>query len=107
MEALELAMKMEQDGEKFYRELAAKATDLGFREIFNQLADDEVKHYQLFKNMQSPESFKATTILKYAGNIFKQMIAKDDLTNLDVSQLELYKQAMELEKKAKLFIWHR
>jgi rubrerythrin len=104
MDALELAMKMEQDGENFYRELAEKASNSGFREIFNQLADDEVKHFQLFKSMQqSPESFKSTTILKYAANIFKQMIAKDDLKNLDATQLELYQKAMDLEKKSQAF----
>ncbi|HBF37587.1 MAG TPA: hypothetical protein DDW50_09730 [Firmicutes bacterium] len=104
MDALELAMKIEQDGENFYRGLAEKATNSGFREIFIQLADDEVKHYQSFKSMQqSPESFKTTAILKYAGNIFKQMIARDDLKNLDASQLELYQKAMELERKSQAF----
>jgi Uncharacterized conserved protein len=104
MDALELAMKMEQDGENFYRELAEKASNSGFREIFNQLADDEVKHFQLFKSMQqSPEPFKSTTILKYAGNIFKQMIAENDLKNLDATQLALYQKAMDLEKKSQAF----
>jgi rubrerythrin len=104
MEALELAMNMEQDGERFYRELAEKATNSGFREIFNQLANDEVKHYQLFNTMrQSADSFTETVILKNASNIFKQMIAKDELKNLDNSQLELYQKAMELEKKSQDF----
>ncbi len=104
MNALEIAMKMEQDGEIFYRELAEKATNPGFREIFNQLADDEVGHYQLFKNMQSsPEQVTETTVLKNAGNIFKQMIAKDGLENLDTSQLGLYQKAMEAEKKSQDF----
>ena len=104
MDALALAMKMEQEGENFYRELAEKETNSGFREIFIQLADDEVKHHQLFKSLQrSPQSFTATAILKYAGNIFKQMIAGDDLKNLDVSQLELYQKAMDLEKKSQAF----
>jgi rubrerythrin len=104
MNALELAMKMEQDGENFYRELADKASNPGFREIFNQLADDEIKHYQLFLGMQqSPQLFVGSTILQNAGNIFKQMIAKDDLGSPDPSQLELYQKAMELEKGSRDF----
>jgi rubrerythrin len=104
MDALKLAMKMEQDGEKFYRGLAEKATNLGFQEIFNQLANDEIKHYQIFKNMQqAPELFVDTVILKNARNIFAQMIAKDGLKNLDISQLELYQTAMELERKSQKF----
>jgi rubrerythrin len=105
MNALELAMKMEKDGEIFYRELTEKVVNPGFREIFNQLADDEVKHYRLFESMQqqSPELFVETVIMQSAGNVFKQMIAKDGLKNLDTSQLELYQKAMELEKKSQEF----
>ena len=104
MNALELAMKMEKDGENFYLELAEKATNSGFRKIFSQLANDETKHYQLFKNMQqAPELFIETVILKNASNIFKQMIAEDSLNNLDFSQLELYQKAMELEEKSQKF----
>lgn len=104
MNALELAMKMEQDGENFYRELAAQATTIGFREIFNQLADDENKHHQIFQNMQQqPELVVETSILKNAANIFKKIIAEDTLNNLDRSQLELYQKAMELEKKSQAY----
>lgn len=104
MDALELAMKMEKDGEDFYRDLAQKANNIGFKGIFNQLANDETKHFQLFKSMQqSPELFIETAILKNASNIFKQMIAEDSLTNLDSSQLELYQKAMGLEEKSQKF----
>lgn len=104
MDALEIAMKMEQDGEIFYRELAKNAMNPGFREIFTQLAEDEAAHYQHFKSMQSvPEQVRETAVLKNAGNIFKEMIAKDELKNLDPSQLELYQKAMETEKKSQDF----
>jgi rubrerythrin len=104
MDALELAMKIEKEGETFYQELADKATNSGFREIFHQLADDEAKHYQLFHSMQHlPQLLKETTILKNAGNIFKRMIAKDELSNLDTSQIELYQKAMKLEKDSQDF----
>lgn len=108
MDALELAMEMEQDGEKFYGELAEKATTPGFREIFSQLAQDENKHYQLFQSMQkAPRPFVETVVLKNAGNIFKRMIAADDLKNLDASQLELYQKAMDLERKSQKFYLER
>ena len=101
MNALEIAMKMEQDGENFYRGLAAKANNAGFKEIFNQLADDEQGHYQIFQKMQSSLGlFVETTVLKKASNIFQQMIARDELGNLDSTQLELYQKAMEMEKRS-------
>lgn len=103
MNPIELAMQMEQDGADFYRDLADQATNPGFREIFNQLAEDEVKHYHLFKNIQmTQESFTESSILKNAGNIFKQMVAEDNLTDLDASQLHLYQKAMELEKQSQM-----
>lgn len=49
MEALELAMQMEKEGEQFYRELAEQEKNIGFREIFSKLAEDEQKHYHLFQ----------------------------------------------------------
>ncbi|HEX3045026.1 MAG TPA: ferritin family protein [Bacillota bacterium] len=99
---MEQAMQMEKDGELFYRELAEKATVIGFREIFNQLADDEVKHYQVFKTMRQKQQglFPETQVLKKAANIFKQMIAREAMNNLDPSQLELYRKAMELERNS-------
>ena len=104
MDALEVAMKMEQDGENFYRELSQKAINPGFREIFNQLADDEVDHYQLFLTIQhSPESLMEASDVKNAANLFKQMIARGDLSDLDSTQLELYQKAMDLEKESRDF----
>jgi rubrerythrin len=104
MEALELAMKMEQDGEIFYRQLAEKATNMGFWEIFTQLANDEVKHYQLFQNIKKQQiSFVKTEVFKNASNIFRRMIAEDIMKNLDSSQLDLYQKAMGLEKKSQDF----
>ncbi|HEX3048754.1 MAG TPA: ferritin family protein [Bacillota bacterium] len=104
MEALELAMKMEQDGENFYRRLAEKATNIGFRDIFTQLANDEVKHLQLFQNInQLQNSFVKTEVFKNASKIFKRMIAEDIMKNLDSSQLDLYQEAMGLEKKSQKF----
>lgn len=104
MNALELAMKMEQDGETFYLDLAEKASNPGFKEIFNQLAQDERKHFQVFQTMQQQQGeFTDTPILKQAGNIFKQMIAEDKLDDLDTTQLVLYQKAMELERKSQTF----
>ena len=44
MNIFEYAMQMEQDGETFYRDLAAKTTMPGMDRTFTMLADDEVKH---------------------------------------------------------------
>ena len=103
MSIFEFAMKMEQDGEKFYRDLAVKTTNVGLKQIFTYLADEEVKHYALFKGLfeGQPTDYTSTDILAGSKNIFAQMKASGavDVT-ADVSQLEAYKQALEWEKKA-------
>ncbi len=103
MSIFEFAMKMEQDGEKFYRDLAGRTTNTGLKQIFTYLADEEVKHYSLFKGLfeGQPADYESTDILSDSKNIFAQMKESGtvDVTN-DVSQLEAYKQALEWEKKA-------
>lgn len=104
MDAWQVAMKMERDGEKFYRGLAEKAVNPGLREIVNQLASDEAKHYEVFCNMQqSPGEYEKTALSTTDGNIFKQIIVKNTFDHLDTSQLELYQKAMESEQQSQEF----
>ncbi len=51
MNVYEYAMKVEKEGEAYYREMAAAANNAGLKRIFTMLADEEVKHYNVFKNM--------------------------------------------------------
>jgi len=103
MSIFEFAMKMEQDGEKFYRDLAGNTTNAGLKQIFTYLADEEVKHYNLFKGLleRQPSEYESTDILADSKNVFAQMKESGavDVTD-DASQLEAYKQALEWEKKA-------
>ena len=103
MSVFEFAMKMEQDGEKFYRDLAGKTTNAGLKQIFTYLADEEVKHYNLFKGLlqRQPTDYESTDILADSVNVFAQMKQRGDIdVSDDVSQLDVYKQALEWEKKA-------
>ena len=43
MDLFEVAIKLEQEGIQFYTDLAKKAPDEGFANIFKMLADDEKK----------------------------------------------------------------
>ena len=98
MSIFEFAMKMEQDGEKFYRDLAGKTTNTGLKQIFTYLADEEVKHYNLFKGLleRQPSEYESTDILADSINVFAQMKESGavDVTD-DASQLEAYKQALD------------
>ena len=106
MSIYEFAMKMEQDGEKFYRELTEKTQNAGLKQIFTRLADEEVKHYTLFKGLLESQTmhYNSTDILGASKNIFTEMNAAGalDVSN-DVSQIEGYQFALEMEKKAYTF----
>ena len=103
MSIYEFAMQMEQDGEAFYRELAAKTNDTGIRRILIMLADDETKHYNTLKQMKEAVEPQMTTtaILTNAKNIFAQM--KGQEFDLDISHVDLCKKAQDIEHKSQIF----
>lgn len=102
MNIYEFAMKMERDGERLYRDLAKKTDNRGMKSILNMLADDELKHLQILKAMQkegTPEMAE-TDVLKNSKNVFSQMKAEGTVISTASEQIEVYKQAREIEKKS-------
>ena len=51
MDIFEYAMKMEKDGEAYYRQLAKQVGKI-LGAVFTMLADEEVKHYDAIEAMQ-------------------------------------------------------
>jgi rubrerythrin len=45
------AIRIEENGEAFYREAERSAKDEGARRLFKRLADDELEHKQVFQRM--------------------------------------------------------
>jgi len=60
MNAYDYAMKLEKEGEDFYRQLAKEADQPGLSKIFTMMADEEVKHYKMFEKLA-----KKSILLKY------------------------------------------
>ena len=50
-DVVELAMQLEKTGEAFYRAVAGKARSAPVRALFEDLAAQEVKHYQVFSEL--------------------------------------------------------
>ena len=103
MDIFEYAMQMEKDGEAYYRELVAKSGDVGLATILGMLADDEVKHYRALQEMQraAGAEMAETEVLANARNVFAQM--RGQTFDLDVSQIELYQKAQEIERRSQEF----
>ncbi len=72
MNIYDFAMQMEKDGENYYRELAAASEIAGLKKIFDMLADEEVKHFQIFRQLKEKKGetqFPETSILTNVKNI--------------------------------------
>ena len=101
MDIFAFAMQMEKDGEAFYRELATKADNQGVVSILNLLADEELKHYKAIEAIQTEDyDMKDVDVLDHARNVFRQMKDFGTTFQTDVKAAELYKEAMEIERKS-------
>jgi rubrerythrin len=103
MDFFDIAMQIEKEGEDYYTKLAEECSgNEGMNHIFKMLARDEKKHYAIFKKMKenNPPDFQKTDIFESAKEIFTEFRKQFDKLSCDMSQLETYKKALELEKKS-------
>jgi rubrerythrin len=107
MNVFEFAMQMEKDGETFYRDLAQKTDNTGLRTILTMIADEEVKHYNIFKALRDGtpggESLPASDMIENSLNIFKQMSDSGEKFPDDEGNKAHYQKAKEIEEKAARF----
>ncbi len=104
MDIFDYALKMEKDGESFYREIASKTNNKGLQTILTMLADEEVKHYRAIENMrQDKYQMTETTVLDDARNIFVEMKDAGEEFKPEQEQTTLYEKAQEIEKKSQQF----
>ena len=95
------AMQMEKDGENYYHQLAQQTANKGLQTILIMLADDEVKHYNAIKRMQTAEAHIAeTTILTDAKNVFVQIKESSESFYFDANQIVLYRKAQNIEQRS-------
>ncbi len=105
MDIFEYAMQMEKDGENYYHRLAGSTDNKGMKTIFTMLADEEVKHFNIIKNIksQTPQQVSESTILHDTKNIFTELRQSGERWDLDAEQKELYKKARDIEEKSRKF----
>jgi rubrerythrin len=104
MDIFDYALKMEKDGESFYREISSKTNNKGLQTILTMLADEEVKHYRAIEKMrQDKYQMAETTVLDDARNIFVDMKDAEEEFESEQEQAELYEKAQEIEKKSQQF----
>jgi rubrerythrin len=101
MDTLELALSLELDLEKFYREQAQKNKDNNLKVVFTMLAEEEEKHAGILMgkaDLLTAEVEKE--LLTRARELFQNMgDVKSDIKDIP-SQLESYRFALEMEHKS-------
>ena len=109
MNIFEHAMKMEKDGIDYYLDHARQTRVPALRRILEDLAEDEQKHYNLFKQMRDNqlssdiEGF-STSIISTTENIFDTMKKEPaSVATLDIGSIGIWEHAMEVEQEAELF----
>ncbi len=106
MDIFQFAMKMEKDGEMYYRELSDKTSHEGLKHILTMLAKEEVKHYQIIEKMSKESGdikIVETNVLEKAKNIFAQMKKNGSDISFAATEVDLYKKAREIEKASRVF----
>lgn len=105
MNIFQFAMDKEKFSEDYYRQLAEKTGNEGLRNICTMLAVEESKHYRIVQKMQSKtaDEVTETSLLKNSREIFESMRKSAEKFNLDISELELYQKARDIEQQSKTF----
>jgi len=105
MDIFEFAMEKEKFSENYYRELAGKTSNKGLKNIFSMLADEEVKHYKVVQQMRKkiPTGIADTPVLANAKQVFEKMRESTEKFNFDISELQLYQKARDIEQESRQF----
>lgn len=105
MNMIEYALKMEKNGETYYRELASKAGNKDIEEIFIMLAEAEAKHYESFLQLKNEQDIMTTEedLFPQIKNIFQRMSQEKPSINVQQSQIDAYAKARHIEKESRDF----
>lgn len=86
-EIFQFAIRIEENGQKFYRKMVDKFKDPKIQEIFSYLADEEIKHKRIYEGMvdkiENYEPFES-----YPGEYFEYLRAYADKIIFDEETLE-------------------
>ncbi|MHC4139705.1 MAG: ferritin-like domain-containing protein [Planctomycetota bacterium] len=109
MDIYKYAMQMELDGKHFYLDLAKKTNNTGIKSILTMMAESEAKHYSVILSMQKNDKTQYsadTEVLTNVKNIFMKMKEEKEI-DVDVSHVEFYKKALEVETNSENFYLER
>ena len=93
-EVFQFAIRIEENGENFYRQMAQKFEDEKVKELFSFLADEETKHKKIYAGMVSKME-KYEPFESYANEYFAYLRAYAD--NIIFTEEKLKEKMSEIE----------
>jgi rubrerythrin len=105
MDIFKFAMEKEKHSEQFYRDLAKQTSCVGLRNVLTMLADEEVKHYEVVRRMQTetPHGVSDTPVLKHARQFLQKMRGSTKKFDFHVTEADLYRKACDIEEQSRRF----
>lgn len=108
-ELFDLAIRFEDNGERFYRKALAQVYDESVRELLQRLADDEVEHRSHFKQLKEALQDSTNPLEGAAGFMLQDIVGGRafSLDEVDMAALRTEEQviamAIEFEEDVILF----
>jgi rubrerythrin len=110
-EIFEMALQIERNGEKFYRDSAKKVRDSEAIDLLTKLADMEVEHQKIFRGMKSALSAADKRAMTFDPNneagLYLASLANTKVffeKDVDTSKLDgIFKSALAAEKDSIAF----
>jgi rubrerythrin len=99
---------MERDGQAYFEVQAGRMSNKALKQIFDELANDEKRHYEIFKAMSEgktpsiDEAFK-TDILTTTKNVFQQLKDSGEKMEFADDVKQVWIKARDIEDDAESF----
>ncbi|MDF2500248.1 MAG: nuclease superfamily protein [Anaerosporomusa subterranea] len=106
MNIFDYALKMELDGEAFYRNLAATVNDADLKTVLEALGDDEQRHYKIIQlaQRQTFQYIESDPSLHKLKNVFANQKFVGDkqafIAKLKDEQIDVYRAALVKERES-------
>ena len=106
MNAYQHAMRMENEAERFYRDLANGISDTTIKNVFTMLADEEVKHFKIFEKMSKNKELTSISNIDMSAKIreiFTDIKGCNRKYTFTEDQVAYYEKAAKIEDDAATF----
>lgn len=104
-EIFQIAIRIEENGKIFYQQMSEKMVNNDLKELFRQLADEEIRHQEIFTRMVSvfedfqPAVFFPEEYFSYLKAYAEKVIFDTEKLSQEIKAIETPLQAVEFARE--------